>query len=102
MRVADDHLAIIKPIHVTVPDGCVVTGESRSAIYDAIKNGELTAVKDGHRTLLIYAELEARCAARPVGLPKEKPYLAAGRDAYVKKRAVARAKKQARKTSRRK
>jgi hypothetical protein len=58
----------LQPIHVTIPVACQITGDSRSSLYDAINRGELTPIKSGWRTLLIYKELVERCAARPVGL----------------------------------
>ena len=67
---ADPQTESLKPIHVTIPVACQITGESRAGIYNAIKGGELTALKAGSRTVLIYRELEQRCAARPVGLAK--------------------------------
>jgi hypothetical protein len=82
----------IRPIHVTIPVACQITGESRAGLYNAMARGELTAVKAGvRRTMLIYSELERRCAARPTGLRKENPALAAARD-----EAIARRKKQVR------
>jgi hypothetical protein len=83
----------IKPIHVPVAVAAQITGESRARLYEAIKAGELDAFKAGTRTMLSYAQLEERCAARPNGLPKENPALAAARDAA----AEARRKKIARK-----
>lgn len=58
------HHQQIEPAHVTVRDGCAYTGDSRSAMYDAISKGEVQAVKEGRRTLLVFASLKARIAAR--------------------------------------
>jgi hypothetical protein len=55
----------LEPIHVTIPVGCYVTGDSRSEMYQAIKNGEVEAVKKGKRTLLVYESLKHRPAKRP-------------------------------------
>jgi hypothetical protein len=60
----------IRPIHVPVRVACQIIGEGRSSIYEAIKRGELTAIKAGSRTVLLYDELERRCAARITGLQK--------------------------------
>jgi hypothetical protein len=60
----------IRPIHVPVRVACQIVGEGRSSLYEAIRRGELTAIKAGSRTVLLYDELEARCAARVVGLQK--------------------------------
>ena len=58
----------IKPIHVSIRTAVAITGECKASLYNAINRGELTPIRNGYRTLLIYAELERRCAARPVGL----------------------------------
>jgi hypothetical protein len=60
----------IRPIHVPVRVACQIVGEGRSRLYEAIQRGELTAVKAGSRTVLLYDELERRCAARTIGLQK--------------------------------
>lgn len=53
------------PIAVTIPDAVKVTGMSRSAIYEALKRGDLTARKAGRRTLISFADLEAYLARLP-------------------------------------
>ncbi len=47
------------PITVTVPNAVKASGLSRTTIYEALKRGELTAVKAGRRTLIRYADLLA-------------------------------------------
>jgi hypothetical protein len=85
---------VVEPIHVAIGQAPALVGESRTELYDAIRRGELTAVKKGHRTFLVWAELKARCAARPVVKRlKENPHLAAARDAYHAKRKAARKRK---------
>lgn len=54
-----------EPIAVTIPDAVRLTGCSRSALYLALKRGELTARKAGRRTLIAYADLEAYLASLP-------------------------------------
>jgi hypothetical protein len=76
----------IRPIHVTLKAAVALTGESKASLYRAIEAGQLTPIKNGWRTLLIYNELEARCAARPTGLRKRRPEIIAGREAYEAKR----------------
>jgi hypothetical protein len=44
-------------IAVTPDDGAVVTGRTRTRIFDAIKKKELTARKDGKATLIEISEL---------------------------------------------
>ena len=53
-----------EPAHVTMPDGCAYTGDSRTTMYNAIIRGEVEAVKQGNRTLLVFASLKKRVAAR--------------------------------------
>jgi hypothetical protein len=55
---------VIEPAHVTLPVGCAFTGDSRSTMYGAISRGEVEAVKEGKRTLLVFESLKKRVAAR--------------------------------------
>lgn len=55
-----------KPITVTIPDAVAASGISRSALYQALKRGDLIARKAGRRTLISIEDLEAYIA----GLPK--------------------------------
>lgn len=47
------------PITITVPNAVKASGLSRTTIYEALKRGDLTAVKAGRRTLIRYTDLEA-------------------------------------------
>lgn len=53
------------PIAVTIPDAVKATGMSRSALYEALKRGDLSARKAGRRTLLMMADLESYLASLP-------------------------------------
>lgn len=53
------------PLSVTIPDAVKATGMSRSAIYEALKRGELVARKAGRRTLIPFADLQAYLASLP-------------------------------------
>lgn len=53
------------PIAVTIPDAVRLSGCSRSALYLALRRGELTARKAGRRTLINYADLQAFLASLP-------------------------------------
>ena len=52
------------PIALTVPDAVKVSGLSRSALYEAFKNG-LPARKAGRRTIIMHADLSAYLASLP-------------------------------------
>lgn len=52
-------------ISFTIPDAVKASGLSRTAIYDALKRGQLTAVKRGKRTLILSASLSGYLASLP-------------------------------------
>ena len=53
------------PLTITIPDAVKVSGLSRSALYGALKRGDLSARKAGRRTLISFADLEAYLASLP-------------------------------------
>ena len=53
------------PLAVTIPEAVRLTGLSRSALYELMKRGDLTARKAGRRTLISFADLEAYLAGLP-------------------------------------
>jgi excisionase family DNA binding protein len=56
---------LITPIAVTIPDAVLATGLSRTSIYEALKKGQLSAIKRGKRTLIPYASLSGYLASLP-------------------------------------
>lgn len=49
----------------TMPEAVHYSGLSRTAIYEALKQGKLSARKAGRRTLIPFADLEAYLASLP-------------------------------------
>jgi hypothetical protein len=55
-------LGPIRPFAVTIPDAQQILGrKARSQIYEAIGRGELEAVKDGSKTLVVVASIVRYC-----------------------------------------
>lgn len=59
------HSGFVSKAYGTLPQAVEYSGMSRSAIYEALKRGELKAKKAGRRTLIAFADLEAYLASLP-------------------------------------
>ena len=71
----------LEPAHVTLRDACAYTGDSRTRMYEAIAAGQVEAVKEGRRTLLVFASLKKRIASRkPATIGAGDPQFRAMRD----------------------
>jgi excisionase family DNA binding protein len=55
----------IEPLACTLDTATVLSGLSRSKLYEGIQRGTLDAVKAGSRTLIVYASLKRYVAALP-------------------------------------
>lgn len=53
------------PIALTVPEAVKASGLSRSALYEAMRRGDVAARKAGRRTLIPFEDLEAYIASLP-------------------------------------
>ncbi len=61
---------VAEPLFYTIEETVKVSGLSRTAIYDALKRGDLKARKSGRRTLLRRTELVDYLDALPAWQPK--------------------------------
>jgi hypothetical protein len=61
-----DATLAIKPFAVPIPEAQRLLGDKgRSPLYEAISRGELRAVKDGNKTLIVLESIERYMAALP-------------------------------------
>lgn len=53
------------PLAVTISEAVRLSGISRTALYEALARGDISARKAGSRTLICFADLEAYLANLP-------------------------------------
>lgn len=61
----------MEPIALTIPDAVKASGASRTALYEALRRGELSAKKHGKRTLIEADALRAWLARMPAYQPSQ-------------------------------
>jgi excisionase family DNA binding protein len=59
------------PIVYDIPEACEVGRTGRTALYEAIRKGELRAVKRGRRTLILADDLRRWLEGLPVVKPRQ-------------------------------
>ena len=63
----------VAPISVSVAQASVLTGLSRSRIYELLGSGQLRAVKNGARTVILFDSLRKFVIGLPAAEIKTKP-----------------------------
>ena len=61
----------MEPIALTIPDAVKASGASRTAIYEALRQGKLIALKHGKRTLIPADALKAWLSSMPAYQPSQ-------------------------------
>lgn len=56
---------LLSPMAVSVNDAAKIAGASRTALYEALQRKELSAKKNGRRTLILRAELARYLSSLP-------------------------------------
>lgn len=54
-----------EPLAATIPNACQISGLSRSEIYRRLAAGDIRAVKNGKRTLILVSSVREYLAALP-------------------------------------
>jgi excisionase family DNA binding protein len=61
----------MEAITLTIPDAVKASGASRTSIYEALRQGKLTALKHGKRTLIPADALKAWLSSMPAYQPSQ-------------------------------
>jgi excisionase family DNA binding protein len=61
------------PLAYTVAEACAIARAGRTALYEAINSGELTARKRGRQTIILSDELRRWLESLPTANPRANP-----------------------------
>ena len=64
---AASYLSFVRPVVLTIPEFCARYKVGNTKAFALMKNGEVTRVKHGHKTLILFESAEQWFASLPRG-----------------------------------